>query len=129
MTTYKSLGSKKQVLCNGGFKDRLLDINKILKEEGKKEAIGFEKDLKAAQRGHNRVRFFDKDNHTVWLPDKVYKKINLEFIRMGAINIGRQDYSQFLASGNCVSLKSWLQKKKQQMQTACRAFMNRFNGR
>ena len=123
------IGSKRNVLCNGGFMDGLCAVNAELRKKRKKEAIGFEKDLKAAQRGHNRIRFFDADNKTVWLPDEMYKKVNLSFIRMGAINVGRQEYPKLLASGNCKSLKTWLQKKKQQFQTACSHFMRALKGR
>ena len=119
-----TIGHKKRVLCNGGFIDGLFLVNEELRKRGKKEAIGFEKDLKAAQRNHNRIRFFDKDNKTVWLPDEVYKKINLQFIKMGALDVGRQEYPSLLASGNCVNFNTWVQKKKQQMQNIYSNFVN-----
>lgn len=125
----KVIGSKKKVLCNGGFMDGLSLVNKELRKRGKKEAIGFEKDLEAAKQNHNRIRFFDKDNKTVWLPDDLYKKINLEFIKMGAMDIGRQEYPKVLASGNCRNIGEWLKQKKQQAQKICSNFIKSLKGR
>ncbi|MBQ9732529.1 MAG: hypothetical protein IJV97_05550 [Alphaproteobacteria bacterium] len=124
-----TIGHKKRVLCNGGFMDGLFMVNQELRKRGKKEAIGFEKDLKAAQHNHNRIRFFDKDNQTVWLPDDMYKKINLQFIKMGAMEIGRQEYPKLLATGNCKSFEEWLQEKKQQIRKICSNFVSNLKSR
>ena len=76
--------SRNQHVCNGGFFDMFNALNAQRQEQGKSLIIGFEQDKK----NKRHIRFFDKNNRTVWLDDKDYKRINIEMIRMGALKIG-----------------------------------------
>ncbi len=86
--------------CNGGFLDTIDFINgELAKEDKEKRVIGFERDRKNS----NRIRFFDKNNRTVWLSDNFYKKMNIAVIRMGGLKAGRVESNRWkeIASGQC----------------------------
>lgn len=63
---------------SGGHFDTISYVNSSIDaynekyHKKKSYAIGFEVDKKHK----NRIRFFDKDGETVWLPDKFYEKLN-----------------------------------------------------
>lgn len=111
--------------CNGGFLDTMDLVNEKLKKMNKPLAIGFEKD----KRHKGRLRFFDKNNNTVWLPDDFYKKINWELIKMGAMNVGRRESNKWrqIATGHYTDGHLWLsmkiKEKTQQLKNSIKKFL------
>lgn len=89
--------TEKRPTSRGGFFDFMMLINHEQEKQGKPVAIGFECDKE--HKGH--IRFFDKDNKTLWFDDKFYRDANKELIRMGALRLGRYEshYWKRIASG------------------------------
>ncbi len=104
---------KNDIHCNGGFLDMMDFVNSELQKLGKEPAIGFERD----KQHQNRIRFFDKNNKTVWLPDRLYKRINIDLIKMGALKIDRRISNRWkqIATGNYTDLSLKIEMKCRQL--------------
>ena len=76
---------KKQI--NGGLIDAISSINKELKEKyhRSEKVFGFEK----SQKGKHNLRFFDKEEKTIWLPQDLYDKYNRYLVENGALEKGK----------------------------------------
>ena len=76
---------KKQI--NGGLIDAISSINKELKEKyhRSEKVFGFEK----SQKGKRNLRFFDKEEKTIWLPQDLYDKYNRYLVENGALERGK----------------------------------------
>lgn len=66
-------------------------VNDYLKKSQKPLAVGFERN----QDHPDQVRFFDKDNKTVFLPDELYREERDVIMKSGALRKGRLE-SDFL---------------------------------
>ena len=73
--------------CNGGIIDTIYAINSKLKDKYHRPetVVGFEK----SEKGNNNLRFFDKDEKTIWLPQELYDKYNKYLVKNGALNKGK----------------------------------------
>lgn len=73
--------------CNGGIIDAVYAINDELKNKyhRQEKVAGFEK----SREGYNKLRFFDEDEKTIWLPDELYSKYNDYLVKNGAMERGK----------------------------------------
>lgn len=62
-------------------------INGYLSKANKPIAVGFERNPDHPA----QVRFFDKDNRTVFLPDKMYREMRDKVMKGGLLQRGRVD--------------------------------------
>ena len=73
--------------CNGGFIDTIDAINKCLSEKYHRtdKVFGFER----SKKGDKNLRFFDREEKTIWLPDELYDQYNKYLIKIGALEKGK----------------------------------------
>ena len=73
--------------CNGGIIDAVYAINDELKNKyhRQEKVAGFEK----SKEGYKKLRFFDKDEKTIWLPEELYNKYNDYLVKNGALERGK----------------------------------------
>lgn len=99
---------------SGAHFDTLSCVNHNIEEYNKKYnknkqyAIGVERDKK----NKNRVRFFDKNNETVWLPDRLYNTLNRYLIKNRLVNEQYiSGYWQQIATGKYTDIDLAIRQK------------------
>lgn len=99
---------------SGGHVDILSYVNHNIEKYNEKYhtdkpyAIGFEVD----EKNKNRIRFFDDDGKTVWLPDKMYENLNKTMIKNRSFRerYVSESWKQ-IASGNYTDIALLIQQK------------------
>ncbi len=96
----------KQSHINGGLADAIYAINNELKNRKiDKKVFGFEK----SKEGYKKLRFFNKDNETIWLPKDLYDTYNSFLVKNGALEMGRKEFQE--PKSNFATIYSMFQKK------------------
>ena len=82
-------------------------INLYLKKANKPICVGFERNTEHP----TQIRFFDKDNKTVFLPDDMYRHNRRLIIQSGLLGRGRMEFQHWRSEAERQALRLRMKRK------------------